>query len=480
MEITRKETGDLMGVMTIKIAEADYQDGVIASLKKIRQQVVMKGFRKGKAPIGLVKKMHGNQAIIEEVNNVLGEKTGEYIREENLRLFGDLLPRHEDTSFNIVNSKDFTFAFDYGLFPEIDIDLAEKKLTSYNIIVLDKEIDKEIENFKKQNGVFEEEDEATDKSQLEIKLVETGKEGDDAVKSEGKILVDMIQDDYIKSLFIGQKKEAKLTIDVKKAFTNEADLAGLLKIEKEKLSEINDDFDIEVIKIEKFVIAELNQELYDKAFGEGNVKSEEELRDKFKEEIAKAYEKYSVNRFNADAQKELMKIEVKSPDEFIVKWLLSKEADKEEGKEEPRTKEDIENDLPKFKEELKWHSIKSYFLEKSGGNISREEEIEANKKLTLSQFSQYGLPMGSLNDELLTQIATESLDKLKENERHYVKEIAIEDKVFIYISENTEATVEEITMDDFQSLDKKIDTVKLDLTKEQIEDVKKEEEKSEE
>jgi len=471
MEITRKETGDLMGVMTIKISENDYQEGVTKSLKKLRQQVQMKGFRPGKAPLGLIKKMHGNQVLIEEVNKVLGTKTEEYIREENLRLFGDLLPRHEETSFDIAKSKDFTFAFDYGLFPEVDIDLAEQKFTSYKISVSEEEIDKEIENFRKQNGTFEEEEEAVEKSQLEIKLVETGKEGDEALKSEGKILVDMIQDEEIKKQFIGLKKEAKLTIDVKKAFTNEADLAGLLKIEKEKLAEINNDFEIEVVKIEKFVVAELNQELFDKAFGEGNVKSEEELRAKFKEEIAKAYEKYSKNRFNADAQKELMKIELKSPDEFITKWLLSKE----EGKENAKTKEEVEKDLPQFKEELKWHSIKAYFLEKSGGEISREEEIEANKKLTLSQLSQYGLPTGSLNDELLTQIATESLDKLKENERYYVKEIAIEDKVFEYISANTEAIEKEVSMDEFQNLDKKIDTAKLDLTKEKIEEVKNEE-----
>ncbi len=474
MEITRKETGDLMGVMTIKISENDYQEQVEKSLKKIRQQVQMKGFRVGKAPLGIIKKMHGSQALVEEVNKVLGIKTEEYIRTENLRLFGDLLPRHEETSFDIAKEKDFTFAFEYGLFPEIDIDLAQEKLTSYKISVSEDKINKEIENFKKQNGTFEEEEEATEKSQLEIKLVETGKEGDDVLKSEGKILVDMIQDDEIKKQVVGLKKEAKLTIDVKKAFTNEADLAGLLAIEKEKLAEINNDFEIEVVKIEKFVIAELNQELFDKAFGEGIVKSEEELKAKFKEEIAKAYVKYSKNRFNADAQKELMKIQVKSPDEFIIKWLLSKEESKT--KEEAKTKEEIEKDLPKFKEELKWHSIKSYLLEKSGGEISREEEIEANKKLTLSQFSQYGLPMGSLNDELLTQIATESLDKLKENERHYVKEIAIEDKVFDYIFDNTEATEIEISMDDFQSLDKKIDTAKLDLTKDIIEEVKKEEE----
>lgn len=462
MEITKNSTGDLTGTLIVKIGQDDYKKEVENTLRKLRQKAQIKGFRPGKAPMGLIKKFHEKQVIVEEVNELLGHKLDNYIKDEKLKIFGDLLPSQtEETSFDPQNSTDFTFAFDYGLFPNVEVDLEKLKLTSYNITVADAEIDKEVEHFKKQNGNFIEQEAATEESQLELSLVETEKSEEDRLNTFGKILVSMIQDEEIKKQFLGLKKDDKLTFDIKKAFTNEADLAGLLGVDKERLAELSSNFEAEVKKVEEYKPAEeLTQEVFDKAFGEGVIKSEEDLRNNFKEQLEKAYKSYSDNRFVQDAREKLMKeVEADFPDEFLVRWQLSTQ----KGEEKQKTEEEIKEELPKFKEELKWHVIKSQILDDSELKIEREDLIEANKKLTLNQFMQYGLPTNQLNDELITKIATESLDKLEGNQQHYVTEIAIEDKVFAHIK--TKATLEskDISMDDFQGLDTKIKTEKLDL-----------------
>ncbi len=451
MEITRKNTGELTGTLIIKIEEKDYEVEVTKSLKKIKQKAQLKGFRPGKAPLGLIKKFHGKQVIVEEVNKILGTKIDDYIKEENMKLFGDLLPnKTEDTSFDVKNSKDFKFAFDFGLFPTLNIDLASHNIKLYNIAATNAEVDTEIEHYIKQNGSFIPDEVANRKSQLKVNLKEANKNDAEALISEEQlILIEFIKDKEIKKQFIGLKKGAKLTIDIKKAFTNETDLAALLKIEKEKLSEISENFEVEILEVEKFEIAELNQELFDKTFGKDVIKSEEELKLNFAKQIQEAYRTYSLNKFNVDAQEELMKTpKADLPTDFLLKWQ-----EVENSKlAEPKTKEEIEAELPTFQKQLKWQIIKYHILEANKLKVSEEDEINANKKLTLNQFVQYGIPVNSVTDDMLTNIATESYSKLKDNEKAHVKEIAIEDKVFNFIYNNATVISEEVTMEEFKNL----------------------------
>ena len=284
------------------------------------------------------------------------------------------------------------------------------------------------------------------------------------------------QDEKIKKQFINSKKDDIINFDIKKAFTNETDLAAMLNIKKEELADLAPNFQAKITKIEKFVPAEINQELFDKAFGEGKIKSKEEFNNKIKEQLTESYENVSTNRLKSDLKKIIMdSIEMQFPEDFIIRWQLSQNENAKDEKQ-IKTKEQIEKELPSFKDELKWYSIKGKVMTDNEMKITKEDEINANKILTYSQFMNYGIPAANLTDELITNIATENLEKLNENDKYYIREIAMEEKVFDFLIKNISIETKNITFEEFQNLDKKIDTKELELDKE---DTKKEEEKKE-
>ena len=481
MEITKNKIDELNYTIIVNIKEADYQEAVADSLKKYRKQVQLKGFRPGKAPIGLMKKMYGKQVLIEEVNKLLSESVDNYIKKEKLDILGELLPSEkEKTSFNIDKDKDFTFAFDIGLLPEINFNLDDFSTLRYDIIVDDNMLNKEIEHIQKNYGKYVEEEKATEKSKLTIDIAEIDKENKiieaGVSNKEQIILVEMIKDEEIKKQIIGAEKDAIFNIDLKKAFPNEADLSALLAIDKTKLSEIESKFQIKINNIEKHVQAEINQELFDNAFQDKNLKTEEEFKELVTSNLKKTLSEYSTGKLQTDIKEDLMKnINVDFPEEFIVKWQLSLN-NKEKDEKKRQTKEQIEKNLPKYLEQMKWELIKRKIVRDNKLEITQENEIDANKKITINQFVNYGIPMQNLNDELITNIAKQNYEKLKDEEKYQIRELAMEDKVFSYLIENINSELKDISIDDFNKLfEKKEQENQIEVEKYEPKDEKIEE-----
>ncbi|MDX2442891.1 MAG: trigger factor [Bacteroidales bacterium] len=448
MNISKENIDDLNAILKVKIGESDYSDNVDSALKDYKKKIRLDGFRPGKVPFGLVKKMYYKQMLVEEVNKVLSESLSKYMFDEKLRILGEPMPSEEGNDpIDWDTQTEFDFSFDIGLAPEFEVNLTKKDKVPYYTIQIDKEIsDSYMDNFTKRFG-----------ENLPGEKVESGKElltgeikqfkGED--KSEEIIYSDksnfslgVMKDESIKKKFIGAKIGDHVTFDLKKAFPNDTEIASILQIDKEKVGDLESDFDFRINEISSFVNAEVNQELYDKAYGKDKIKSEEEFKAEIGKDIRANLDKESEMRFVVDAKEALVKkMKLELPVEFLNKWLVKVN----EGK---FTKEEIEKDFENFRQDLEWQLIRDEIVQTQNLEVKEEDILKFAKEVTMMQFMQYGL--ANIPEDQLEHYAKELLRK--EEERKKLTEKLYEDKVVEYVKELVKVADKEVTADEFNKL----------------------------
>lgn len=439
MKIEQIKIDDLTFQLVVNIEKADAQEKKKQALKEYRKTAELKGFRKGMAPMSLIEKMHGLSALVEGVNQLISESINNYIAENKLNILGEPLPcENKQKKIDWENDEVYEFVFDAALSPVVDFKLsAEDKIVSYNVTVTEEAKQAYKSNMLKQFGKLENVDVIKDEDFI-IADLEQGE-----TKIEGTyITLRQIEDADVKALFIGKKPGDSFEIDVNKAFVNETDRAALLKVSKDDLANINPLYNVTVKEVKTFVEAEQNQDLYDRLFGEGEVKSEAEFEGKIAERIAKEYEQESAYRFMLDAREYLLnKTNIQVPEQFMKKWLYTIN----EGK---FSMEDIEKDFALFLKDFRWQLIRQYICKEQNIQITREDVLAVAKHIAGYQFAMYGL--NNVPDEQLTQYAESLLGNEKEGRRIYEK--TEEDKVLAYVKSVVSLDVKDITIDELHKL----------------------------
>lgn len=442
MNITRKDVDAVNAVLTVQIAKADYAEKVEKTLKDYRRKANVPGFRPGMVPVGLVKKMYGKAVLAEEVNKTLSDGLFGYIRENNLQVLGEPLPNEtEQKPVNFDTDEDFEFVFDVALAPEINISLDKKiKITEYEIAVDEKMVENQIQSYKSRFGRYEQEDVAEEKDVLRGDIQEVGGE---IVAKDVVISAQHIKSATQKKLFIGAKKGDVVTFSPNKAYKgNETEIAALLKIDKEKAKDLTSEFEYTINTITRYFEAELNQDLFDKVYGEKVVTSEDEFRSKIEEEIKASLKINSDYKFALDTKQALLKKaeKVEFPEAFLKRWLLATN--------EKMTEEVIEKDFPKMLEELKWQVISDKLVKENEIKVEQSDLLEQAKKTTRSQFAQYG--MMNIPDDILDSYANEMLKK-QESVENLARQ-AMEDKLLEVVKNAISLQKESISMEDFGKL----------------------------
>ncbi|HLO59276.1 MAG TPA: trigger factor [Bacteroidales bacterium] len=449
MNIKKDSIDELNAVVTIKIEKPDYEERVNKILKDYRRKAKFDGFRPGNVPQGLVNKMYRKPVLAEEINKVLAESLSKYLVDEKLNILGEPLPNEaHPLNINWDTDTEFEFVFDLGLAPDLTLEISDKDvLPLYDIAVDDEEVNKQIDRMTNRYGSFADTDVISENEMIKADLTELDASGnavENGVKVEdGTISLEFVKDQESKDRFKGLKAGDELVLDVKKAFVNDTDLAALLKIDKEKLNDINPDFKVVVKSISRFEKAPVNQELFDKAYGKDKVKSEEEFRQKVRDELKAALGNSSNYKFKKDARDYFLgKFDRKLPEEFLKRWLLHTN----EGKV---TQEQVDKDFVHFTEDLKWQLIK--------GKITREQELKINeedlvahvKEAIRQQFVQY-YGLAEVPEDLLDKYAKESLNREEERNR-YIDSLN-EEKVFDFIRKTVKLDTKEITLENFNKL----------------------------
>ncbi|MDR0691550.1 MAG: trigger factor [Prevotellaceae bacterium] len=439
MKISQHNTDDLTATITLNIEKADYEPHVKKSLNEYRRKADIKGFRPGMAPMSLIEKMYGKNALLDEVQKIILENLNKYIEENKLHLLGDPLPNEDERQkINWDAPGDMEFKFDIGIAPNVDLTFTDKdKIPYYKVTVTDGDRNGYTEHMRRKYGNMVDMEEAGEDDFIKATLTQ----GEHIIE-DGYISLKTIQDEALKKPFLGKKVGDEFDVDVKKTFTNETDLAALLKVEKEELAKFEPEFHIKITEVKRFAPAELNQELYDILFGKDEVKSEEEFNGKVNALLANEYAKESEYRFAIDAREEIVKkAQLKLPESFLKRWMLYSN----EGK---LTAEQIDKDFNSFANDLRWQIICGYLTKTHELKVTEEDLLAHALKIARYQFSMYGIH--NAPDEQLEHYAKSILANEKELKRIYEK--AEEDKVMAYIKSVVTLDEKEITSEELQKL----------------------------
>ena len=452
MNIERTNTDELNAVISIKIGKEDYKENVNKVIKDYRKKANVPGFRPGKVPEGIIRKMYGAAVIAEEVNKILVDRLSKYITNEKLHILGEPLPSEkEQPELNFEIEKEYQFDYNIALAPQLDIDLSKQnKFPHFQLIVEDKHIDEHIANTANRFGAPATVDAAEGKDIIKGVITELDAHGNPkeggVEKTDGMLALDVIKDEDTKKLFDGCKADSLIDFNPMTAFGNDTEVSSLLAVEKTSEA-LNANYRMTVSEITRFTSHEVNQELFDKAYGEGAIENEEAFREKIKEELQNAFKNEANYKFKIDAKEKLVAdTEFDLPEAFLKRWILLSSKRRNEDKE--ITAEQIEAEWPLFNKDLRWQLIRDH-IAKAGELKVEHEEIKAYAtRAVRAQFAQYG--MANLPDEQILGYVDNMLQK--EEEYNKYAEAKLEDKVTDYIQDKVKLETTEISTEDFNKL----------------------------
>lgn len=450
MKIQFENPDKVNGLMTLTVEEADFKENVEKTLKDYRKKANIPGFRPGMVPMGLIKRQFGTSVKVDVINKALGEQIYKYVRENNIQMLGEPLPAENQEPVDIEGEAPYVFKFYVAVAPEFKIELNGKnKIDYYNIEVDDKLIDNQVDMFASRSGHYDkvEEYDAEKRDMLKGDLKELDADGnvkEDGIMVETALLMPQyIKEEDQKKLFDNAKLGSVITFNPRKAYPdNDSEIASLLKIDREKAKDVTSDFTYLVTEIQRFVKAEVNQELFDQVYGEGNVKSEEEFRGKIAEGIKAQLALDSDYRFLLDVRKycEQKVGNLTFPDAILKRVMLNNNKDK--------GMEFVEKNYEQSIKELTWHLIKEQLVAAYNIKVEENDILEAAKGAARAQFAQYG--MSNVPEEYLENYAKEMMKK-EENIQGFVDR-SIDQKLIVALKNGVKLNEKSISLDDFNKL----------------------------
>lgn len=402
MNVSMEKTGNVSALINVSVAENDYKDKVTAELKKIGKTHTIPGFRKGHVTVDQLRRRFGKQVKSDVINQEVYDAVINYIRDNKLGILGEPLPI-ELKEINMEDA-DYSFQYEIGLTPEINVALDKVTLPYYNIEVSKEMVDEQDTAIRERFGAQVPGEEVDEKALVKGSIMElnadgTIKEGENAIQVVGGIIAPM----YLKSKeeadkFVGKKLNEKVVFNPWNACDGDVTrIASMLNIEKEQAADVKSDFEMSIAEIIVVKPAELNDELYKNVFGDDKVKNEEEYFEALKNMISSQISGNSEMLFRHDAEKKLVEEygNVELPQEFLKKWLVARN--------EELTAENIDEEFEKMIPALKWQLIKERIAVATDVKIEEADILAHAKMLAANQFAQYG--MTGMDDDTIADYA---------------------------------------------------------------------------
>jgi trigger factor len=434
MNITKENIDALNAVVKVDIVAEDYQPKVTQVLQDYRKKADIPGFRKGHVPMGMVKKQYGKSVMIDEVNKLLQESLNKFLTEEKLDILGNPLPKVQD-DFS-WDAESFSFEFELGLAPEFDVDLtAKKKITQYNIVADDALIDKEVENLQARYGKMNAVDVVAETSNVTGTFVNEEKE----INKKSSIALADVKGKVNLKKFVGAKVGDVLKLKTKNLFNDEHKLQGALGVSHDEVHGLDISLTFTIEEITETELADLDQELFDKLFPNGDVKTATELRERIKEDAEKQFATQGDQQLlNAVTEYLVENTKFDLPAEFLQKWLAT-------AGEKPMTAEDAAAEYEKSEKGLRYQLIEGKIMKDNDIKLDYAELVDYAKGFIRTQMAQFG----NMNPEEkeLDDIAGRILSNQDEAKR--LQEQLISHKLLTFYKENITFKTKEVTYENF-------------------------------
>ncbi len=441
METTLDRISSTEGRLKITLSEADYKPEVDKKIKQYSKTAHIKGFRPGMVPKEYIQKLHGKSILVDEVINMVSNTVNTYISDNKLRVVGDPMPDNDAASqINWDTQKEFTFEYKLGIASDFTVDLsALPSVTSLEITVSDDKIDETIEDIRKRFG-----------KEVEVEEVEAGdfvfgvlkQESSEFEVKDASIPTDRVKADA-QHIFKGLEKNSSVKFDIQSIFENSKDLGFAVGKPQEEAETLSGEFELTVEKINRTVASDIDQELFDKALGQGQASNEEEFRAEINKIISGNYSRESAYALDYQLDKLLIdNISIELPDAFLKDWLFTIN----EGK---FSQEDIEKDFENFAKGLRLDLIRSEIAQNSDIKLEYADILAEVKAEMMNYFGGYtyeGI------DEIIDKMARKTLKENKDNAVRKYTDLAFGKKVRAFVKENVKLESKAVSADEFTAI----------------------------
>ncbi len=440
MEISLDKLANNEALIKINLKQQDYQPAVDEKIRDYSKKANIKGFRPGKVPQGLIKKLYGKSLVVDEVNQVLSKELTDYLRNNELQFIGEPLPKKESLdAIDWDNPSNFEFEYEIGYASDFEIKLDKLKTERYHIKIDDEVINETIENLQRQFGEPEVANQAEAKDFIHAQIISP----DGKIDKELKIDLREVDKNAAKKL-LGSEIDDQLSLDLRKLYSNRTLLRRQLGMTEDEFKKVKTKGTVFIKGIQRIKEAPVDENLFNKTFGAGNVKDSTDFRQKVRDVVERNYKQEEQQFFRYKLRETLIdKSRITLPKAFLKKWL--KESNEE------MTDELLEQEFDGYARELQWSLIRKKLVKDHDIKVDQEEVVNEAKTLIRQQFQSSGVTDGI--EDHLDAFATNYLNA--ENGDNYMKVYnQVQQNKLMELLEN-EVTIKdkELTLAAFRELD---------------------------
>jgi trigger factor len=444
MMLTHEKTDALNMVVKAKIGPEDYTDQVEKTLKDYQRKVQMPGFRPGKVPAALVRKMYGKSILVDEINKILNDKVYRYITDQKIEILGQPLPVREENEIDWDNQKEFEFSYEIGLSPDFAVDLDSLGVQEEKVVRIDEEmIDREVNDLRRRYGKVSYPDVIEDNDMVYADFTELDESGEileGGIKKNAPIFLSNVSNEEVKTKLIGLEKNAVTELDPAQVWAEETIRARNLGVENKNLDTLSKRFKLSITNITRVSPADLNEELFQKVYGD-QIQDEAGFRARIREELNKMFNRESQQRFiNSVLENIGNATSISFPEDFLKRWLMV-------ANEKPLTLEQLEAEFGPFLERLKRQLVVNKLIKQFGIEVSYDEAEQHIRKAIGEQFLNHN--GFDIDEDELKETTNRILANQKEFEK--VMEFLYDQKLTNLLSEKVKKQTVELSLPEFYS-----------------------------
>jgi trigger factor len=446
MNVSQTSLDDLRIELAVTLTPEDYTPRVERTLKRHQQNAAMPGFRKGKVPMQLIKRQYGQSVLAEELNTLLSEQLQSHIQENKLNVLGNPIPSENSEDAGDWNNPDtFTFHYELGLAPALDLDFGKKaKFTRHKIKVDKDAIQRQVTDLQRRHGKMIDPDKSADNDMLVGTFTQLDGQGENlegGITSDSTISIEFVEDKKTKKALIGLEPGSEVTVDPHKVSRGHDDLGRMLGLSHEQVHDLQGEFKFAVKEIKRLEPHDINQALFDKVYGAGVVTDEKAFRERVSQDLDGHFDRDAEWVFRRRFVVDLIDhMKVALPDTFLKRWIMLTN-------ENPLTPEQVEEEYPGYAESLRWQILQQTVAEAIDLKVTAEELEDEAKRMVGAQYAQYGMPM---DEETLTNVARNVLND--EKERRRIADVLVERKVVDDLKTRVTISEKLVSFDEFGKL----------------------------
>ncbi len=421
MEVKINEISTSENEVEVTMTYDEIKPDIESEVKKQTKKIQVPGFRKGKVPLSMIKKMYGDALEYDASEKVANSSFWKIVKDKNLQPVGQ--PVLSDIKFK--PGEDFHFKVKYEVIPQLDVKgYKDMNVDIPDFQVKDEEVEHEIEHVKKANATQVVEEIVGEDNNFVIKLNLQRLNGEGVPYAGSKpetFDVDLANENVQKDI-VEKSRGKKVGDTFDFTFTDEK------KVKNEKGDEENvkEEFlyKAEIKEIKKYILPELDEEFI-KKITKDRFTNENDFRENIKTDIQNYYNQRTEEITRDKFIQEIVKVNDFTPPSSLVNNFLSDLIEREEQEIKKQgypkyNREEAAKRLRSYAEyEVKWYLIKNEIEKKENIDVTDDDLKELVKK----DAEKTGLPEDKLLNYYKSSNFTERLrDKkllefLKENNK---------------------------------------------------------------